>query len=51
MPGHSRPKDGVLSHAYVPGIHDFISIKQDVDGWVKPGHEGVWITAPAGRLS
>jgi hypothetical protein len=21
MPGHSRPKDGVLSHAYVPGIH------------------------------
>jgi hypothetical protein len=31
MPGHSRPKDGVLSHAYVPGIHDFIS-KQDVDG-------------------
>jgi hypothetical protein len=19
--GHSRPKDGVLSHAYVPGIH------------------------------
>jgi hypothetical protein len=21
MPGHSRPKDGVLSHAYVPGIN------------------------------
>ncbi len=21
MPGHRRPKDGVLSHAYVPGIH------------------------------
>jgi hypothetical protein len=21
MPGHSRPKDGVLSHAYVPGVH------------------------------
>jgi hypothetical protein len=20
MPGHSRPKDGVLSHAYVPGM-------------------------------
>jgi hypothetical protein len=20
MPGHSRPKDGVLSHAYVPDI-------------------------------
>src|SRR5260221_13247126 len=23
MPGLSRPKDGVLSHAYVPGIHVF----------------------------
>ncbi|MGA9502351.1 MAG: hypothetical protein WBV52_19180 [Pseudolabrys sp.] len=22
MPGHSRLKDGVLSHTYVPGIHD-----------------------------
>jgi hypothetical protein len=21
MPGHSRPKDGVLSHAYGAGIH------------------------------
>jgi hypothetical protein len=23
MAGHSRPKDGVLSHAYVPAIHVF----------------------------
>jgi hypothetical protein len=23
MAGHSRPKDGVLSHAYVPAIHAF----------------------------
>jgi len=23
MAGHSRPKDGVLSHAYVPVIHVF----------------------------
>jgi hypothetical protein len=23
MAGHSRPKDGVLSHAYVPAIHLF----------------------------
>jgi hypothetical protein len=22
MPGHSRSKNGVLSHAYDPGIHD-----------------------------
>ena len=28
MPGHSRPKDGVLSHAYVPGIHVFATIQQ-----------------------
>ena len=21
MPGHSRPKDGVFSHTYAPGIH------------------------------
>jgi hypothetical protein len=25
MPGHSRPKDGVASLAYVPGIHAFHS--------------------------
>jgi hypothetical protein len=25
MPGHSRPKDGVRSHAYVPGIHAFLA--------------------------
>ena len=23
----------------VPGIHVFVSIKQDVDGRVKPGHD------------
>ena len=23
MAGHSRPKDGVLSHAYVPATHVF----------------------------
>jgi len=32
MPGHSRPKDGVASLAYVPGIHVFRAAKQDVDG-------------------
>ncbi len=25
MPGHSHPKDGVASLAYVPGIHVFLS--------------------------
>jgi hypothetical protein len=33
MPGHSRLKDGVLSHAYVPGIHVFDHfMKQNADG-------------------
>jgi hypothetical protein len=31
MPGHSRSKNGVLMHAYVPGIHAFFFV-QDVDG-------------------
>jgi hypothetical protein len=38
MPGHSRPKDGVASLAYVPGIHALLS-KQDVDGRDKPGRD------------
>jgi hypothetical protein len=25
MPGHSRPKDGVASLAYVPGIHALLT--------------------------
>jgi hypothetical protein len=33
MPGHSRPKDGVASVAYVLGIHVLLhSSKKDVDG-------------------
>ena len=41
MAGHSRPKDGVLSHAYVPGIHGLIALHRhkDVDGRDKPGHD------------
>jgi hypothetical protein len=41
MPGHSRPKDGVASLAYVPGIHAFLVCirKQGVDGRDKPGHD------------
>jgi hypothetical protein len=32
MPGHSRSKDGVLSHTYVPGIHIFlVASRKDVD--------------------
>jgi len=33
MPAHSRPKDGVLSHAYGAGIHVLKSSNnKDVDG-------------------
>jgi hypothetical protein len=28
MPGHSRPKDGVASLAYVPGIHALLGVVQ-----------------------
>jgi hypothetical protein len=43
MPGHSRSKNGVLSHAYVPGI----SLRRarpclpKRDGRDKPGHDNM----------
>ena len=40
MPGHSRPKDGVASLAYVPAIHALLC-SQDVDARDKRGHDGV----------
>ena len=40
MPGHSRPKDGVASLAYVPGIHA-LAITKGVDGRDEPGHDRV----------
>jgi len=39
MAGHSRPKDGVASLAYVPAIHVFL-LGQDVDARHKAGHDG-----------
>jgi hypothetical protein len=39
MAGHSRPKDGVASLAYVPAIHVFLC-RQDVDARHKAGHDG-----------
>ena len=40
MAGHRRPKDGVLSHAYVPAIHVFAQDgAQDVDARNKCGHD------------
>jgi hypothetical protein len=37
MAGHSRPKDGVLSHAYVPDIQK--SRDEDLDGRHTAGHD------------
>jgi hypothetical protein len=41
MPALSRPKDGVLSHAYVAGIHVFATqqLTKNVDGRDEPGHD------------
>ena len=38
MAGHSRPKDGVASLAYVPAIHVLLFV-QDVDARHKAGHD------------
>ncbi len=42
MAGHSRPKDGVASLAYVPAIHAFPRMTKIVDARDKPGHD-VWM--------
>ena len=39
MAGHSRPKDGVASLAYVPAIH-VLATKKGVDARHKAGHDG-----------
>ena len=41
MPGHSRSKNGVLSHAYVPGIHVFFAA---IKTWM--AISGVCVQAP-----
>jgi hypothetical protein len=38
MAGHSRPKDGVASLAYVPAIH-VLAAKEGVDARHKAGHD------------
>jgi hypothetical protein len=38
MAQHSRSKNGVLSHAYVPAIHALLSL-EDVDARHKAGHD------------
>jgi hypothetical protein len=41
MFGLSRSKNGVLTNAYLPGIHVFRTFSsEDVDGRDKPGHHG-----------
>jgi hypothetical protein len=37
MAGHSRPKDGVLLHAYVPAIHVLLNPRKTWMPGIKPG--------------
>jgi hypothetical protein len=37
--GHSRPKDGVASLAYVPAIYAFLTCIKGVDARHKAGHD------------
>jgi hypothetical protein len=46
-PGHSRPKDGVLSHAYVPAIHVLFAGKKRMD----VRHNNPFVPANAGTQS
>jgi len=45
MAGHSRPKDGVASLAYVPAIHDLCRCTKNVDARDKRGHDEFAATA------
>jgi hypothetical protein len=40
MAGHSRSKNGVAWLAYVPAIHAFLRLWEDVDARDRPGHDG-----------
>ena len=51
MRGHSRSKNGVLSHAYDPRIHVVRRFnKKDVDGRDKPGHDKGEAVTPDRRI-
>jgi len=39
----------IVMPGLVPGIHDFIAEKQDVDGRDKPGHDNVGTLCPQNR--
>jgi hypothetical protein len=39
MAGHSRPKDGVASLAYVPAIHVWLGREKGVDARDKREHD------------
>src|SRR3990172_5065172 len=52
MAGHSRPKDGVASLAYVPAIHVFsYRTVEDVDAQHKAGHDGIHSRSAPARNS
>ena len=48
MAGHSRPKDGVASLAYVPAIHALL-FRKGVDARHKAGHDELYFLRFATR--
>jgi hypothetical protein len=48
MAGHSRPKDGVASLAFVPAIHALLW-RQGVDARDRRGHDERWVLAKRTR--
>ena len=52
MPAHSRPKDGVLSHAYVPAIslRKVLTCQPKRDARHKAGHDECLLSRPATPL-
>jgi hypothetical protein len=52
MAGHSRPKDGVLSHAYVPAIPIHLAklCAPKRDHRDKPGDDGIALLVMAGLV-
>jgi hypothetical protein len=51
MAGHSRPKDGVASLAYVPAIHALLRCSKNVDARHKAGHDVVGSELMSDRTS
>jgi hypothetical protein len=50
MAGHSRPKDGVASLAYVPAIHVFLVLYQQSKTWMAGMKPAMTLRGRCGEL-